>query len=109
MLAAFPLALFAGLLTANDDVFALLFLLPVLCLVAGFARLLYATFVEGREPRVGQLGPAGRGGELPPQRAVPVGAVAGQRLQTAEMIHQPPSVTESTTRLLEDEPDLRSK
>lgn len=109
MLFSFPLALFAGILTANDDVFAFLFLIPVLCLVAGFARLLYATFVEGRAPRVEQLGSAERAPELPPQRAVPVKAVAGQRLQTAEMIHQPPSVTEGTTRLLEDEPDARGK
>ena len=60
MLAAFPLALFAGVLTANEEEFAFLFLLPVLCLVAGFARLLYGTFVEGRAPRVRQLDKAAR-------------------------------------------------
>lgn len=109
MLFSFPLALIAGILTANDDDFAFLFLLPVLFFVAGFARTIYGVFAEGRAERVEQLGSAGRASELPPQRAVPVGAVAGQRLQTAEMIHQPPSVTESTTRLLEDEPDARSK
>ena len=108
MLAAFPLALFAGVLTANEEAFAFLFLLPVLCLVAGFARTVYGTFVEGRAPRVKQLGGAAPAPGLPTPRAAPVEDFAGQRLQTAEMI-KPPSVTEGTTRLLEDEPGPRGK
>lgn len=108
MLASFPLALFAGFLTANNDVFAFLFLIPLLCLVAGFARLLYGVYVEGRAPRVRQLGGAAPALGLPTPRAVPVEGFAEQRLQTAEML-QPPSVTESTTRLLEDESGSRGK
>jgi len=102
MLAGFPLALFAGLLTAFNDAFAVLILLPLLCFVAGFARLLYGTFVEGRAPRVRLLEDDGHGPELSTPGAVPVAGLAGQRLQTAEMLPRA-SVTEGTTRLLEDD------
>ena len=118
MLACFPLALFAGLLTAIDDVFAVLLLMPVLCFIAGFARLLYATFIEEKAPRVkrdasrlhvASAMPAQpvnvvRSPELPPARVAPVKDFTAQRIKTAEMI-QPPSVTENTTRLLDEEAD----
>jgi uncharacterized protein YneF (UPF0154 family) len=118
MLAGFPLALIAGLLTAIDDSLAILILLPALCFVAGFARLLYGTFIEEKAPRVKrdasqphvasvmpeQLGTAARSPELPPARVAPIEDFTAKRVVTAEMI-QPPSVTENTTRLLDDEAD----
>jgi hypothetical protein len=120
MLAGFPLALVTGLLTAINDAFAILILLPVLCFVAGFARLLYGTFIEEKAPQVkrdapqpdiasvmpAQRGTAARSPELPPARVEPIEDFTAQRVVTAEMA-QPPSVTENTTRLLDEEADSR--
>jgi hypothetical protein len=118
MLASLPLALVAGLLTAINDAFAILILLPVLCFVAGFARLLYGTFKEEKGPRVkteaspshvgsvmpAQLGAAERNPQLRPARVGPIEDFTARRLVTGEMA-QPPSVTEKTTRLLDEEAD----
>lgn len=118
MLVSFPLALLVGLLSAIDDVFAVLLLLPLLCFVAGFARLLYGVFWEERRARAkevasqaqvaaanpAQVGAPARGTGLPPARFAPVEDFTPQRMKTAEIL-QPPSVTENTTRLLEDEAD----
>lgn len=120
MLASLPLALVAGLLTAIDDGFAVLILLPVLCFVAGFVRLLYGTFIEERKPQLkndssqprvasvmpAQPGTAARSPELPAARVPPIEDFGEQRIVTAEMV-QPPSVTEKTTRLLDEEADSR--
>jgi hypothetical protein len=121
MLASLPLALVAALLTAIDDGFAVLILLPVLCFVTGFARLLYGTFIEEKAPRVkrdsslphtasvmpAQPGTAARSPELPPARVAPIEGFTEQRMVTAEMV-QMPSVTENTTRLLDEEADSHS-
>lgn len=124
LLLAAVLAFFVfGLITAIDDDFAILLILPVLCFLIGFARLLYGAFIEGRwvkrdlsnvaSGKPAQLGTVGRSPELPPARITPVPAftermktpgstLTAEKTQTAEMA-QPPSVTESTTRLLDDE------
>jgi len=117
MLASLPLTLVVGLLTAINDVFAILLLLPVLCFVIGFARVLYGAFLaEKRAPLVkgaasqphavpvmpGQLGTAARSPELSPPRVAPTESFTAQKMKTAEMV-QPPSVIEGTTRLLDEE------
>ncbi len=119
MLAGVPLAIVAGLLAALDDVFAILVLLPVLCFAAGFVRLLYGTFFETRTPNIkrtslqppagsmttGQLDEAARGTELSPSKGTTIEGFTAQRLKTQEM-GPPSSVTESTTRLLDEEANL---
>jgi hypothetical protein len=118
MLASLALTVVVGLLAAIDDVFAVLLLLPVLCFVIGFARVLYGVLAEKRAPKVkgtalqpdvapivpGQPGTAARTPELTPPRVAPIESFTAQRVETAEMV-QPPSVTENTTRLLDEEAD----
>ena len=119
MLACLPLALVAGLLAAMDDVFAVLLLLPVFCFVAGFALLLYGTFIQSKSPQgkrdssqsvkpvmPAQLSTAPRSPELLPARVPPIEGFADQRIVTAEMVEQP-SVTENTTRSLKEKVDSR--
>ena len=121
MLWTLGLALVVGLLTAMDDDFAILLLPLVLCFVIGFARVLYGVFIaEKRAPRAkrnasqphvipgtaAQLGAAARGTELPPPRSTPAGGFTARRAETAEMV-RPPSVTENTTRLLDEEGEPR--
>ena len=102
MLASFPLALITGLLAAIDDVFAVFILLPVLCFVAGFARLLYGTFREGRAPRIQEdLSQPHAASVMPPARVPPIEGFTEQRMITAEVV-EPPSVTENTTRFLDE-------
>lgn len=93
----------------------LLFGPGIICLVAGFARFLYAVMLEPKTPRKvssplpkdkvesPQLDSAGRYPGLPASRGVPVTEFGGRRLNTSEMVNVPPSVTENTTRLLDDE------
>lgn len=95
----------------------------VLFFVGGFMRILYAAiFEEGTPPQftshqnVGlpymppavpsQMNASARGTALPPAQSIPVSNWR-QRPNTAEMVH-PPSVTENTTRLLDDTPDRTS-
>ena len=121
MLASLALTLVAGLITAIDDGFAVLLLLPVLCFVIGFALVLYGVFwAERRARRVkgaasqahaaaampGQLGAAARSLALSPTRAAAAESFTARRAETAEMM-RPPSVTENTTRLLDGEADPR--
>lgn len=119
MLSGVPLTIMIGLLTAVNDAFAVLLLLPFLCFVVGFVRLLYGTFFQDHAPRVKssdlqphvgsaapvQTGAGARGPEWSALRGAPVEGFAPQRLKTAEM-SQPPSVTESSTRLLDEEANL---
>lgn len=117
MLASLPAALVVAFLAGVvDDALAVLLLLPLICFVAGFLRLLYATFLTKRAPHENedaaqphitsrmpaQMGAAARSPELPPSQASPVAAYSPPGVKTAEMA-QPPSVTESTTRLLDEE------
>ncbi len=117
MLASLALTPVVGLVSAINDVFVILLLLPVLCFVVGFARVLYGVFLaEKRAPLVkgaasqphvvpimpGQLGTAARSPELSPPRVAPTESFTAQRMKTGEMV-QPPSVIEGTTRLLDEE------
>lgn len=110
ILAGLIAAFFVGVLSAVDDDFAVLILLPFLCFVVGFIRILYGVFVQGRTQKQKELPgvstaipvwrePAG----LTPGTA-PVDSFARPIRQTAEVV-QPPSVTENTTRLLDDDSD----
>lgn len=116
MLASFVLSLVVGLLSAINDGIAVLLILTILTFVIGFIRVLYNVFFA--EKRAGrrlkdsatqtpaapeQLKPTSRGSELPPARAETLNA---QRIETSQMV-RPPSVAESTTRLLDGEADSR--
>jgi hypothetical protein len=98
----------------DDDLFALM--LPAfLVFVAGLLRLLYAKLFQkdtpvrtenapplyAPPPRTVEA-PAPRGTELPPARGFPAADLVRPGGKTSEMA-PPPSVTENTTRLLEDE------
>ncbi|MFN2510582.1 MAG: hypothetical protein ABR568_03965 [Pyrinomonadaceae bacterium] len=117
MLASLVLALVV--LTAVEDEFAVLLVLPVLCFVIGFVRLLYGVFfAEKRIPPIkgtasqphsiipGQLGTPTRNPQLSPPRVAPIESFTAHRIETAEMV-QPRSVTENTTRLLDEESNPR--
>lgn len=102
-------------------------LFGVLCLLAGFLRLIYAMIFEQgpfrlpkaqhqqpyyfpAAPTPNQLAPPQPRSavELPPAQGAPARSYAPPRADTAEMSYRP-SVTENTTRLLpeQDEPDAR--
>lgn len=121
MLATLALALVVGLLTAMRDDFAILLIPLVLSFIVGFGRVLYGVFLaEKRAPKVkgatsqsqavmpisGQTDNAARRPELSPPRVAPIENFTAQRGKTAEMV-QPPSVTENTTRLLDEEADAQ--
>ena len=89
--------------------------LPLMFFMAGIMRILYAViFQEGARRKkkrddappsttstTEQLGAATRGPALPPSQGVPVAAFNTWRVKTAEMV-RPPSVTEHTTKLLNE-------
>ncbi|HKO96029.1 MAG TPA: zinc ribbon domain-containing protein [Pyrinomonadaceae bacterium] len=114
MLAGLLLTLITGFLAAIDDVFAVFLLIPALVWITSFLLLLYGVFFADKrahsQKRVASQVPALPGelsstaGYLPP--AHPQRTFPPQRVETAEMV-QPRSVTENTTRLLDDEPNLR--
>ncbi len=119
MLVSLVLAFIAGFLTAIDDDFGFLFLLPVLLFLVGFAVTLYGVFLADRKaqaksithyvpPMPAQLPSAARNPELFAARSQPIENFRPQRAQTAEMV-QPASVTENTTRLLDEESEPRRK
>ena len=89
--------------------------LPMIFLMAGLMRILYAViFQEGAsrkkkqdnsQPYVApittdQLGTATRAPALPPSQSVSASVFSARRMDTAEMV-SPPSVTEHTTKLLD--------
>jgi hypothetical protein len=93
--------------------------LPPLFLIAGLMRILYAIIFQEGAPRkkeqdsslpdvapstIDQSGTATRGTALPPAQSVPVTAFHARRVNTREMVN-PPSVTEHTTKLLNESPD----
>jgi hypothetical protein len=120
MLASVVLALFIALLSSMDDVFAVFLLLPFLCFVVGFGRVLDGVFLADRRERrakkaitqppgipltTAQINGDARRPELSAPWAAPVGSFTAQQGETAKMA-QPPSVAEGTTRLLlDDEPE----
>jgi len=95
------------------------FLIPMF-LMAGLMRILYAVIFQEAAPRKKQqqlntlsdvapntidaLGAATRGTALPPAQNVPVTAFNARRVDTREMV-KPPSVTEHTTKLLNESRD----
>jgi len=112
MLVSIPMLIVVGALAGIEDGFAVLLALPVICFLTGFFRLMYVTAKESSRQKVeaavalAQQNTSSRNAQLPPQRVIPVDNFT-QRINTAEMMH-PPSVTENTTRLLEEEPAPRS-
>jgi hypothetical protein len=94
-------------------------LAAVICFMGGFTRMLYARMFEEKTPQhrpdslpsyIPPAGPAAFGAgsarpaALPPQRSVP--APSWRRPNdTADLAQPPPSVTENTTRLLDDRAD----
>jgi hypothetical protein len=114
----FFFVLIAILTTIKDDFFPLL-ILAGLIMTAGVMRLLYGLLLEehtpaGKSPKhtTADAAPAlarekRRGTELPPAHTIPASVYAKPGADTSDMA-APSSVTESTTRLLdEDEADRR--
>jgi hypothetical protein len=103
----------AALLTAyRDELFPFLILAGVIITV-GVMRLVYGLLLEGHAParesakRSGELpGEQARAAELPPARTVPISAYAKPGARTSDAA-APSSVTESTTRLLDEEDSAR--
>lgn len=122
MLGSLALAILVGVLAGIDDGFAVLLLVPFLLFVIGFLRILYGVFFADKratakelapQPQVvpmmpGQLGYNARISQLPPPRVVPIESFLAQRGKTSEIV-QPPSVTENTTKLLDEESDPRRR
>jgi hypothetical protein len=109
--------LVAALLTTfKEDLFV--FLIPAgILLTVGFMRVLYGLLLEEHAPAkktakrdavkatdaAAELERgAPRAGELPPARAVPASLYAGTSADTSDMAASPLSVTEGTTRLLDE-------
>src|SRR2546427_9387879 len=95
------------------------FALPPLFLMAGFLRILYAVIFQEGAPRkekqdkslpyvapitTDRPGTEGGGSALPPSHSMPVSVFSARRLDTAEIVN-PPSVTEHTTKLLDESQD----
>jgi hypothetical protein len=102
----------AILSTIKDDFIPFL-LFAGLIITVGVMRVLYGLLLEEHAPAgKSSKHPAelprekGSAGELPPARAVPASAFAKHGAQTGAMA-APPSVTESTTRLLDEDESAR--
>ena len=115
MLASLAFTLFVGLLAAVDDDFAVLLFLPFLGFVFGLLNVFYGAFLADKRARKKAAlkaaavpmmpGEQGFPAELPDARSAPIESFP-KRVATAEMV-QPPSVTENTTRLLDEDSDPR--
>lgn len=94
----------------------------VICFAGGLMRILYALIFEqgaggGKQaapryvppPSSARTGTATRDDAvlLPPMQSIPVSDFASRRANTAELV--PPSVTENTTRLLDEEAPARNE
>jgi hypothetical protein len=93
-------------------------LAAIFCAVGGFIRFIYALMMEeGAKKGKPSLPPAYNPAmmqshlhagpthtALPPRQSIPAGEFGRRRTETAEMV-QPPSVTENTTRLLDNAND----
>ena len=108
ILTSLPIALVILVLTASDDDFAVLFLLPVLLMIIGILRTSYGIFCQGRSKELKSLAeqtprsiPTFRTAENLNAGAPPI-QLLQQSKQTAE-VRQPASVTENTTRLLDED------
>ena len=114
ILASVVYSLFVGVLTAVDDDFAVLLLVSVVAFLVGFVRILYAAFVQDRRERremdsqdplsLSTQTSSNVRKQLNQTTAAPVESFTRPIKKTAEVV-QPPSVTENTTRFLDDERD----
>ena len=116
MVGGLTFGVLAVLLTLFKEDFFVLMLPAALVFIYGLMRLLYGVLLEDDSARAkaAKRLPASprekvrdglegaRGAALPPARAVPASAFTGARADTSDMA-VPPSVTESTTRLLEED------
>lgn len=93
--------------------------IPLMFVMAGLMRMLYARiFQEGAPPerskpaafpqttfdQTHRVGTGANDRTLPPAQSIPVTTFQSRRSETKEMV-EPPSVTEHTTKLLNDSPD----
>ena len=105
----------AAFLTAvvRDELFPFL-ILAGLIITVGVMRTLYGLLLEENAPADKSLKRPAKGAaptleagraaaELPPARTVPISAYARPGAHTSDMAAPPPSVTENTTRLLDEE------
>jgi len=96
-------------------------LAAVICFAGGLMRILYATLFEQGAPSIKQDAPAyvpqpapaqlnmgARVNALPPQQSTPVSDFIPRHANTAELV-RPPSVTENTTRLLDEDKAMRNE
>jgi len=95
-------------------------LAAVICFAGGLMRILYATVFEQGASKTrkdapayvppiapqAQLNASVRASALPPPQSIPVSDYTPRRTTTAELV-PPPSVTENTTRLLDEEKTAR--
>lgn len=115
IIAGVLLTVIAAVLTAYKEDFFILIPVTAVVFVGGLCRLIYVALVEEDVPAAGDAKSiaaararrtaaleAGRADALPPARGFAVGEYARPRANTSEM-SAPVSVTEGTTRLLEDD------
>jgi hypothetical protein len=121
------LGILAGFPWGRDLMEILLPVTAVICFAGGLMRILYAIFFEQSAPNIKeniptyvaptptptatpQLKAEARVSALPPQREQPPASFfqPPRRLDTAELV-QPPSVTENTTRLLDEDKAARKE
>lgn len=110
MLTSFLIALIQALMPTLVDKLVVLAAPVVICFLVGFVRLLYALFFEEGAGRTKEMARQAReaaalgdsvGTALPPAQSIPVSDWQ-PRTDTAEMA-RPLSVTEGTTKLLEND------
>lgn len=90
-------------------------LAALITFIGGLLRIIYAKLYEDDTPEIetgdalpehvpapAHLSARARVSALPPQQSIPVSDFAPRRANTSELI-QPPSVTENTTRLLDED------
>jgi hypothetical protein len=85
-------------------------LAALITFVGGLLRIIYARLYEDDMPELltdalpapAQLSARARVSALPPQQSIPATDFAPRRVNTAELV-RPPSVTEHTTRLLDED------
>lgn len=94
----------------------------IVCFAGGLMRILYAVLFEESTPGIkrdaplyappitppAQLNTSMRGSALPPPQSIPVPDFTGRRANTAELV-SPPSVTENTTKLLDEDKATRNE
>jgi hypothetical protein len=118
MVAGLMFGILAIFLTLYKEDFFVLMLPAAIVLTIGVMRMLYGMLLEDdsarRKDTKKGIKPArdkardeltranSRAAELPPARAVPANAFTNSRSDTSDMA-APPSITESTTRLLEED------